>query len=309
MTRTVTVVAYHYVRDLERSRFPRIKARRTAEFVRQVALLRDRAITVEQLGEALRDRSVQLRDDAVLLTFDDGYADHHDVVVPVLHDAGVQGAFYVPVLPVVRRCVLQVNKIHFVLAVADEQELLHTVLAEIDRRGAEFALEPAAQLYARHSAPNRYDTAAVTFTKRMLQAVLPAPLRTGIVDDLFARYVTADERGFAEDLYMSTGQVRALAAAGHHIGGHGYSHSWMDTLHPAEQARETDRSVAFLTTLGVPGRGWTMAYPYGRSDPSLEGVVAARGCAAAFTVVPRVADLDVDGPLALPRLDTNDLPF
>ena len=35
---------------------------------------------------------------------------------------------------------------------------------------------------------------------------------------------------------------------------------------------------------------------------------AKAGCTTAFTLEPRIADLTRDTPLALPRIDTNDLP-
>jgi peptidoglycan/xylan/chitin deacetylase (PgdA/CDA1 family) len=309
IARPLSVIAYHYVRDLDRSRYPRIKARRTDEFVRQVRMLRERftPITMEQLREALRDPAARLPLDAVLLTFDDGYADHADTAAPVLADLGLQGAFFVPAQPILERRVMPVNKIHFVLAALEsEATLLELVFAGIDRGRGEFSLPSNEELYERYSEPNRYDTAAVTFTKRMLQSVLPFELRTAIVDDLFATLVTADETAFADELYMSAEQVVGLRSAGMHVGAHGHSHLWMDTLPPATQVQEIESSREFLGMLGCDAGDWTMCYPYGRWSPSLAALLRERGCWAAFTMSPRVADLDADGALCLPRLDTND---
>lgn len=309
MARPVSIIAYHYVRDLERSRYPRIKARRTDEFVRQVRMLRESftPITMDQLREALYDPGVALPRDAVLLTFDDGYADHVDTAAPVLAELGIQGAFFVPAQPVLERRVMQVNKIHFVLAALEsEAVLLDLLFTRLDRSRSQFGLATNEELYARHSLPNRYDSATVTFTKRMLQSVLPVELRTAIVDELFTTFVTADEAAFADELYMDADQVVALRSAGMHIGAHGHSHAWMDALSPAAQAKEIDSSREFLRALGGDADDWTMGYPYGRWNSSLVDVLSERGCWAAFTMAPRVADLDGDGALCLPRVDTND---
>ncbi|MGV8982709.1 polysaccharide deacetylase family protein [Clostridium sp.] len=45
---------------------------------------------------AAYEESYELPENALLLTFDDGYIDHFTNVYPVLADAGVQGSFYIP---------------------------------------------------------------------------------------------------------------------------------------------------------------------------------------------------------------------
>ena len=312
MSRTASIVAYHYVRNLEESRYPRIKGRRVDEFVKQVRMFAEQynPITVEQLVAAVRDPAVDLPDDAVLLTFDDGYIDHYANAAPVLAELGIAGAFFVPVVPVLERRVLQVNKIHFVLAaIADEDVLLQTFFAQLRDRRQGNELPSDEELFARFSEPNRYDSGTITFIKRMLQKVLPVEIRQAVVDQLFERFVSEDEAAFADELYMDLDQVEQLRRSGMHVGAHGYSHSWMDTLPPDEQDLEVDRSQQFLAASGGADGAWTMSYPYGASNESLTDILAERRCGAAFTMQPRVADLDLDPPLRLPRLDTNDFRF
>ncbi|MEJ2887905.1 polysaccharide deacetylase family protein [Actinomycetospora aeridis] len=310
MARTVSIVTYHFVRTPDRSPFPRIKARRTDEFRTQVELIRQRChpISVEDLLAALADPAVELPERAVVLTFDDGYADHHRTAAPILTDLGLRAAFFVPAMPVVERTVLQVNKIQFVLAAATEDEVLRRVLAEIDAHRPAAGIPDPRPLWDANAVANRFDTAGVRFVKQTLQSALPRDVREDIVDRLFAQLVTADESAFAEELYMGADDVRALRDAGMAIGAHGWAHQWMDTLAPGDQQREIDLSRRFLRSLGVAEDPWTMCYPYGRWDSSLVDLLAADDCAAAFTVEPRIADLDRDAALRLPRLDTNDLP-
>ena len=93
-----------------------------------------------------------------------------------------------------------------------------------------------------------------------------------------------------------------------HIGNHGFSHAWLNRVPADVQSFEIDRSLHFLREVGVKDDEWTMCYPYGGYNDSVLQIVKAHKCRLGFAVEARVADLDVDNPLALPRIDTNDLP-
>jgi peptidoglycan/xylan/chitin deacetylase (PgdA/CDA1 family) len=71
---TALVLAYHRVADLERD--PQLLAVSPANFEAQVKMLSEecRVVSLEDLLEALRRRTVP--DRAIVLTFDDGYADN-----------------------------------------------------------------------------------------------------------------------------------------------------------------------------------------------------------------------------------------
>jgi peptidoglycan/xylan/chitin deacetylase (PgdA/CDA1 family) len=312
MTPTVTIVAYHYVRDLDASKFPRLKARRTSEFASQVRLISKSytPITMAEVKAALVDRTLELPPNAALLTFDDGYRDHYTDALPVLADAGVEGTFFVPASPVLEGRVLPVNKIQFTLAsIERETDLMDAFFRELDVERVSCDLPANAALLAEHFSPSRWDTSSVAFVKRMLQNVLPFDVRTAIVDRLFASRVTVDEKAFSEELYMNRGQIRELQAEGMHIGGHGVGHVWMDTLDAEEQAAEVEGTRRFLADLGVGFDGWTMCYPYGRWNDPLLALLERSDCWAGFTVECRVAEIGTDGALCLPRVDTNDLPL
>jgi peptidoglycan/xylan/chitin deacetylase (PgdA/CDA1 family) len=144
--------------------------------------------------------------------------------------------------------------------------------------------------------------------KRLLQRELPEPVRVEIVRRLFAKHVTTDEAAFACELYMSVDQINCLRHHGMHIGSHGYAHLWLNHVSPETQVVEVDRSLDFLQRLGSEKKDWTMCYPYGGFNDSLLQLLRARECRLGFTVEARVADLDIDDRLTMPRVDTNDLP-
>jgi len=311
MSRKVTIVMYHYVRDLEHSRFPEIKGLSVQRFCRQLDYIQNHytVIGAEDLLQALSSPKKDLPSNAILLTFDDGYSDHFTNVFPLLDARGIQGCFFPPAQAILEHTVLDVNKIQFILAaVPDTLGLLDQVFAMLAEFRSEHGLKAKEAYLFAGGEKHRYDTDEVTVLKRLLQRELPEPVRKKIVKRLFAKHVTTDEVAFACELYMSMDQIACLRRHGMHIGGHGYSHAWLNHISPEAQESEIDRSLDFLQILGVRKDGWTICYPYGGFNNSLLDLLRERNCQIGFTVEPRVADLDIDNLLTLPRVDTNDLP-
>lgn len=311
MSKKITIVMYHFVRDLKRSRYPEIKGLNLVDFVEQIEYIRRYydPITMEDLIDAARSDNRDLPPNAVLLTFDDGYVDHFADVFPILRKHRIQGSFFPPAKAILEHRILDVNKIHFVLAaVEDKSQVIQFIFSEIKENMASHGLDRPETYYEKLAVPNRYDTAEVVFIKRVLQMALPEELRARIADKLFVRFVTCDEQAFASELYMSVEQLGHMQSSGMHIGSHGYDHYWMNTLGPDDQLREVDRSIDFLGTLGCDLDNWVMCYPYGGYDESLITILKSRRCAIGLATEVAIGDLATDNVLALPRIDTNDLP-
>ncbi|HOX24971.1 MAG TPA: polysaccharide deacetylase family protein [Candidatus Krumholzibacteria bacterium] len=306
----LTVVMYHYVRALARSRYPAIKGLDVGRFRGQLAYLEQhgRFVGVEDVLAACRGED-DLPPDAVLLTFDDGYADHWRYVFPLLDERGVQGCFFAPVRAVRDRVVLDVHKIHFTLAACGDPGLLAAhCLARIADWRDEYGLEAPAQYEAGLPRASRFDDPRTLFVKRLLQRGLPEAARARLADELFRRFVTADEAAFAEELYLDVDQVRAMRRGGMWFGAHGQSHRWLDGLDESAQHAELLASSDWLRELGYEDGEFVVAYPYGGYDATTVAVARELGYGLGFTVEVRVARIGRDDPLLLPRLDTVDVP-
>lgn len=311
MNRTVTIVMYHYVRDLKRSRFPAIKGLSMERFRRQLDYIEAHfnPVTVEDILETMSAPERELPENSILLTFDDGYSDHFLNAFPILDDRGIQGCFFPSAKAVLEHVVLDVNKIQFVLAaVPDTAALLEQVFASLDEFRSEHALKGKEAYLLAVTEKHRYDPHEVTVLKRLLQRELPEAVRTEVVRRLFIEHVTSDEEAFACELYMSMDQIACLGRHGMHIGSHGYTHAWLNHIPLEAQAVEIDRSMEFLEKMGIGKDDWTICYPYGGFNDSLLQLLRGHQCRLGFTVETRVANLDVDDRLMLPRVDTNDLP-
>ena len=75
-----------------------------------------------------------LPSNAILLTFDDAYVDHFTTVFPLLEERGIQGCFFPPAKAILEHKVLDVNKIHFLLAsVSNIHDLLRDIYIYLDK--------------------------------------------------------------------------------------------------------------------------------------------------------------------------------
>ena len=310
MNKKLTIVMYHYVRDLKRSRFPAIQGLSTPQFVEQIEYLEKhyQLITAEDLMSCA-ETGADLPPKAALLTFDDGYLDHFTEVFPVLDERNIQGCFFLPSKAILENRVLDVNKSHFILATApDKLKIMNEIFSLLDEHRAQHQLKSNQEYFEALATDDRYDVKEIVFIKRFFQKGAPAELRKKILDLLFKKYVTADEASFAGELYMNRDQIKCMKNHGMTIGSHGHDHRWLELDDPKTQEQEVRSSLGFLKSLGCDTKRWIMSYPYGSQNDSLRSIVGREGCKAALTSRIAMADLDKDDPLLLPRLDTNDLP-
>lgn len=317
MSKKLTVVMYHYVRDLKNSRYPGIKGLQIELFREQIHYLKKHYsfISMEQLIDAqYGDNVKELPDNPVLLTFDDAYMDHFTYVFPFLEHEHIQGSFFAPVKAVTEHSVLDVNKIHFILALTPENEmqrLLKELKSQLDYYRKDWNLHPFDYYFDKLAVANRFDSKEVIFVKRLLQVELDEKLRYKITSDIFQKVVGMDESAFSRELYMSMDQIKCMVDNGMHIGSHGYNHYWLNSLSKEEQAYEITKSIEFIKSVGGDVDNWTICYPYGAYDDATIEVLKDNGCKLGLTTRVDLADLnDRDGDVLykLPRLDTNDIP-
>jgi peptidoglycan/xylan/chitin deacetylase (PgdA/CDA1 family) len=306
----LTVVMYHYVRDLKNSRYPDIKGLDVSLFKEQIHYMRKHyhIITMEEVIYSI-DNQVKIPDKSVLLTFDDAYSDHYDNVFPILDKYNIQGSFYVPSKAITEHTVLDVNKIHFILAsVEDKSKLVNELKEQIKFYQKEYNLQNFDYYYRKLARASDLDTKDVIFIKRLLQVELVENLRMKMTDALFEKYVGVSEDAFSRELYMSEEQLKHMLRSGMHIGNHGYNHYWWSSLNKQEMSNELDLSINFLESLGVDMNNWTACYPYGSYDDQSIKMLEHRGCKLAVTTEVDIATTDKNTRFIMPRLDTNDIP-
>lgn len=204
----------------------------------------------------LKVRSLPER--ACAITFDDGYADNHDVALPILKRHGLSATFFIAtgflnggrmwndtVIESVRRSPLSVLDLSGVLGAGFEALAIATA---DDKR-----------------------TAIEAVIGRI--KYLPVAQRLLLVE----RIATQARAALPTDLMMTSAQVLAMHRAGMQIGAHTVSHPILARLQAQEARAEIAASKRFLEEL-LNERVGLFAYPNGKpeTDYSAESVAIAR---------------------------------
>lgn len=300
---------YHYVRELSESKYPQIKALNTTEFIHQIDFLskNHQFLTLEDVRCAIKgDKSFEK---GIILTFDDGYADHYKNVFPILNKLGIQGWFFPPVNAVTTDAILDVNKIHFILAsIPEGEDLINLLLETASHLHKDGNLESnLLNFWKNFNFYDAYDRKEVTFFKHVLQNYLDEDLRKEIVDYLFARFVDEDIKTFSSNLYMNIDQLIEMKDAGMVIGGHGAKHVWLGKSSESEQIDEITKTRIFLEKIN-DDEDFVMCYPYGSYNDFTLLECKKQGFDLGLTTIDSVFDPGTGSPLTIERKDTNCFP-
>lgn len=253
----------------------------------QIALIKEHCtpIVLDDLRRSLRGRP--LPPNPVLITFDDGYRDCHDVALPILREAGVPATFFIPtaypgagrlfwwdrVALTLRRCRRERVELSYPIPMSLSPMLSPEVAA--------------ARVYV---AIKRTPGVDIERTLAELERA------SGVSID------PAEERRIAGATIMDWPHIRALRAAGMDVQSHGHSHTVLNTMSPADALSDLTRSRRLLgEALGEVIHA--VAYPVGYP---LRGVhrdaVRAAGYELGFTNNTGVGMTLALDPLNVPRI-------
>ena len=292
------------------SEFPQIKGLEVESFKNQLDFLQENytIVNTDDIFLSLKGK-LSLPEKSCWLTFDDGYRDHYDYVLPELLKRKLQGSFFPPVLPITERKLLDVNSIHFILAsVKDKINLMNTLNDCCLARGvSKSELGFYWKKYGKSSL-DRFDDKETIYIKRMLQHILPEQMRKDICSFLFEKYLNMSEYELANNLYMSFDDIKRLISSGMYVGNHGYKHYWLDQESYDSQKEDIEKSLSFLEELGSSTKNWVMCYPYGAYNKNTLRILQEKNCSIGLSTVAGDADFSIHNKLELPRFDTNDFP-
>ena len=296
---------YHYVRKIQESRYPGIKGLELDLFKKQLSFLKQNGFSFATVEDI---KNGKVSDKSVLLTFDDGYIDHYSNVFPILLENNIQGVFSMPAKIIREKKVLDVNKIHYTLAVADKNLLLSRLCQRMDHyRGSEHDYPSNRELYDKWAKANRFDDQDTIFIKRMLQVVLPEKIRNIITDELFREFVTDCEEKFVDELYMNMEQIDVMKNNGMFFAYHGYDHDWMTSLNEKDLREDVTNALEVFDGVLNP-KNWCCCYPYGRYNDAVINVIKDMGATMGIAINGKPYRPARDSIFEVSRLDTNDFP-
>ncbi len=218
--------------------------------------------------------------DKLVLTFDDGYRDNLDRLLPILQRHEATATIYVQTGPM-HGTLNWLHHYFWVLHKEGPHKLAELIAGHLQGAGLKTDL----------SALPTDPVAAEYQLKRVLKYELAAADRDRILDIAF-RAIGGDDASLARSVYLGPEECRALDRAGVEVGAHTVNHLVLSSLDAAEQRREIEGSLRDLQAwLGhaVP----TFAYPYGRTwdyNPATLQILGELGFTSAITAMPGFND-------------------
>jgi peptidoglycan/xylan/chitin deacetylase (PgdA/CDA1 family) len=301
---------YHYVRPIKNSLFPEIKGLELEGFKRQLEFFQKNFnyISIQDVLDCVYENK-QLPQNTVLLTFDDGFKDHYQHVFPLLKKMEINAAFFPPALPILKNYVLDVHKIHFILAsVPNSQLLVDEIFHLIKKFSIEFELKKPETYFSELAISNRFDSKEIVFIKRILQRNLPSILRSKITDLLFQKFIKETENDFSSKLYMNIDEMHEMVEKGMYFGSHSYSHQWLSYLSSDDLELELINSINFCNKVNPGMNDLVMCYPYGDYNENTISTLIKYGFKAGLTTKVGDATISKSNIFSLERYDTNDFP-
>jgi len=97
MNKKLSVITYHYVRDVKKSSFPGLKVQSIKTFKKQLNYFKNKynVLTPKNFLDVINGQ-IKLKKNSCLLTFDDGYIEHFTTVLPELKKRNISASFFAP---------------------------------------------------------------------------------------------------------------------------------------------------------------------------------------------------------------------
>lgn len=264
----IPILMYHYVRPRRTRLSERHNVLELDLFLAQLELLKSQFFFIDSGDLRSSDYEDFRKQGPIWLTFDDGYKDCIDHVLPALLSFGARGSFYIPTEAIFDRKLLDVNKIHILLSCSKTSEQIVGVCSEVFNtlKFEQIIGQSFADLFTKYGNANLWNDAETEFLKKLLQKILPVDLRNELLDQVFSTLISRPESSWVDEFYLSPDDVRTLVDCGMEVGSHGHSHMWLEDLSESEQRVDIEKSFELLESCVGALRIRTMCYPFGSYD-------------------------------------------
>ncbi len=259
------VVMYHYVRDLPRTPFPKLKGMLLDDFRHQVNELSTQ-FEMASLESAMDFMSGEYRPrrDLCLLTFDDGLKEHYTDVTPILHEKRIRAVFFLITACLEEKKVAAVHMNHFLMASMNFEDYADAFFRKAVAMCPD-AFAPLNVDAARAAQTYPWDTPEVARFKYLFNFGMDPDLRDRAVREMFTQHIS-DEATFADSLYLNWEEARKMQKAGMAIGGHTHQHKPLANLSSRELLWDLETCHKLLHQKLLPQSVWSFSYPYGKKD-------------------------------------------
>lgn len=260
-------IMYHYVRP-DFNEYPNFKHLNIELFKKQLDYFEKykNFIKKEDFLEAIESNKLI---DGVYLTFDDGFKDHIDYVLPELDKRGLWGSFYIPTKHYKNSKLLGVHRVHYLIGKYDSKKLMKEVLDLIDNSMLD---EEKIKEFDQEIYKGQEGKQSDYMFKRLFNYYIAYKYRDKVLDILMKKYFNENE--LHDSLYMTKKEILQIETSGSIIGSHTLSHKVLSRLDYKTQYKEIKDSFIWLEEeAGCQLSIRSFCYPYGeRSSYNLDTI-------------------------------------
>lgn len=259
------ILMYHYVRPRENWLSKRHNVLELDLFNAQLGIIKKDFFFFDSKGLFCEKFEDSGNEKPIWLTFDDGYKDCINHVLPSLLDVGARATFYIPTEAVFDRKLLDVNKIHIILSNSKSPKQIVGVCSEIFDElnlGQRLSLS-FDDLFLKYGHENLWNDAETEFLKKLFQRALPTDARNQLLEKVFSQVVSRHESSWVDEFYLTPDDVAKLHECGMEIGSHSHSHLWLEDLSENHQKNDIEESFRLLESVVGSLDHRTMCYPFG----------------------------------------------
>lgn len=292
-------VNFHYIRDdiYENGIYPRSLKQLSSQI--DVLSKYYTFISQEELSYKIKNKIFDTKN-YCLLTFDDGLKEQMDAF-DLLSAKGVPAIFYVTTHSIRNAGVVDVHKLHYIRSCISDSEIYAFIEKNIDLSDISFP-KNINELY-------RYDTMETKKLKYLLNFILVPKVKTKLIDKILISLI--DTKKLSQKLYMNIDDIKRLDSKGS-LGTHSDLHLPLATLSQSEIIEDIENSMSFLReTCGAKGIK-SISYPFGGPKAVSQDVANISydfGFDFGLTMFRGINEIqDLENPLLLKRVDTNDAP-
>lgn len=302
-------IMYHYVRP-SCPEYPYFRNLHLDDFIQQLDFFEKNfnLITKEQFRHSLD--SGEPVENGIVLTFDDGFKDHYQYVLPEFQKRNLWGTFYIPTAPYTNGKLIDVHRIHLLVGRFGGKKIFQTLQTIIDDRMlSQCEIKKFAETTYKTQNNDEYTEAV----KKTLNYYISYDYRERVIDELMEVYYPQESQ-MIDQFYMTASEIRFMHDAGMLIGSHSVNHPVMSRLSMEDQQREIKDSFDFLESIVGFAELKTFCYPYGgfySFTNKTEELLEAHNCVFTYNVESRdISSEDlVNSRQALPRYNCNLFPY
>ena len=289
---------YHYIKEL--NDFPKNGYLDFYNFKKQINFFKNNYKIQDPIDFIHNIKSKTIIDRKnILLTFDDGLKCHYDFVLPYLLKNNLKGVFYIPTKILEEKKILKVHKIHILLSIKKDKEILLEIEKHINDNNNKFIFKDLTY--------NNQNNDKIKHIKNYLNYELDNDLSENFVNFLFKKFINFNEENLFEKYYLNYEEIIKMSKNGMLIGSHSHSHKLLSKESEITLEEDISKSINIIKDINNPV---TFCYPYGGKvsyNSKVLDILRKRKVELSFSVENReIKQNDIEtNHLELPRHDCN----